>query len=93
MAARRAGSQFLRPGWPDDADCASGAVAASTDDMRESIRGLLESDVYRENIGQRAHDFATREFTSAAASRYIELIDEARPVRAGIRAADGGTIQ
>jgi len=69
-----------------------GAVAASTDDMRESIRGLLESDVYRENIGQRAHDFATREFTSAAASRYIELI-EARPVRAGIRAADGGTIQ
>jgi len=69
-----------------------GAVAASTDDMRESIRGLLESDAYRENIGQRAHDFASREFTSAAASRYIELI-EARPVRAGIGAADGGTIQ
>jgi len=69
-----------------------GAVARSTDDMRESIRGLLESDVYRENIGQRAHEFASREFTSAAASRYIELI-EASPVRAGIRAADGGTIQ
>ena len=56
------------------------------------IRGLLESDVYRENIGQRAHDYASREFTSAAASRYLELI-ETRPVRAGIRAADGGTIQ
>ena len=69
-----------------------GAVARSTDDMRESIRGLLESDVYRENIGQRAHEFASREFTSAAASRYIELI-EASPVRGGIRAADGGTIQ
>ncbi len=69
-----------------------GAVAGSTDDMRESIRGLLESDVYRENIAQRAHDFASREFTSAAASRYFELL-ETMPVRAGIRAADGGTIQ
>jgi len=69
-----------------------GAVAGSTDDMRESIRGLLESDVYRENIAKRAHDFASREFTSAAASRYFELL-ETMPVRAGIRAADGGTIQ
>jgi glycosyltransferase involved in cell wall biosynthesis len=69
-----------------------GAVAGSTDDMRESIRGLLESDVYRENIAKRAHDFASREFTSAAASRYFDLL-ETMPVRAGIRAADGGTIQ
>ena len=66
-----------------------GAVPGSTDDMRESIRGLLEADVYRENIGRRAHDFVSREFTSAAAARYIELL-EAMPERAGMRAADGG---
>ncbi len=66
-----------------------GAVPASTDDMRESIRGLLEADVYRENIGRRARDFVSREFTGAAAERYIELL-EARPERAGMRAADGG---
>ena len=52
-----------------------GAVPTSIDDMREAIRGLLEVDVYRENIGRRARDFAAREFTSAAASRYFELLD------------------
>ena len=55
----------------------------------KSIRGLLEADVYRENIGRRARDFVSREFTGAAAGRYIELL-EARPERAGMRAADGG---
>ena len=35
-----------------------GAVSASVDDMREAIRGLLDVDVYRENIGRRARDFA-----------------------------------
>jgi hypothetical protein len=68
-----------------------GAVATSIDDMRESIRGLLEVDVYRETMGRRARDFALREFTSAAASRYIELL-EGKPLREGIGAADGGTL-
>jgi glycosyltransferase involved in cell wall biosynthesis len=68
-----------------------GQVAASIDDMRESIRGLLDVDVYRENIGRRARDFVSREFTSAAASRYIELL-EARPVRVRMGATDGGTV-
>jgi glycosyltransferase involved in cell wall biosynthesis len=68
-----------------------GHVAASLDDMRESIRGLLEVDVYRENIGRRARDFVAREFTSAAASRYIELL-ETTPVRVRMGAADGGTV-
>ena len=68
-----------------------GHVATSLDDMRESIRGLLEVDVYRENIGRRARDFVAREFTSAAASRYIELL-EATPVRVRMGAADGGTV-
>jgi glycosyltransferase involved in cell wall biosynthesis len=68
-----------------------GHVATSLDDLRESIRGLLEVDVYRENIGRRARDFVAREFTSAAASRYIELL-EATPVRVRMGAADGGTV-
>jgi glycosyltransferase involved in cell wall biosynthesis len=68
-----------------------GAVAATIDDMRESIRGLLDVDVYRENLGRRARDYALREFTSAAASRYIELL-EGRPLRVRIGAADGGTV-
>ena len=67
-----------------------GAVATSLDDMRESIRGLLDVEVYRENLGRRARDFALREFTSAAASRYIELL-EGKPLRVGVGAADGGT--
>jgi glycosyltransferase involved in cell wall biosynthesis len=67
-----------------------GAVATSLDDMRESIRGLLDVAVYRENLGRRARDFALREFTSAAASRYIELL-EGKPLRVEMGAANGGT--
>jgi glycosyltransferase involved in cell wall biosynthesis len=69
-----------------------GSVPASLDDMRESIRGLLDVGVYRENLGRRARDFAAREFTGAAAARYIELLEN-KPLRARIGAADGGTVQ
>ena len=68
-----------------------GAVCASLDDMREAIRGLLDVDVYRENLGRRARDFVAREFTSAAAARYLELL-ETRTLRMRIGAADGGTV-
>jgi glycosyltransferase involved in cell wall biosynthesis len=68
-----------------------GAVSSSIDDMRESIRGLLDVAAYRENIGRRARDFAVREFTSVAASRYIELLDQ-KSLRLGEGAADGGTV-
>jgi glycosyltransferase involved in cell wall biosynthesis len=68
-----------------------GAVPASIDDMREAIRGLLEVDVYRENIGRRARDFAAREFTNAAAARYLELIDN-KILRERVGTADGGTV-
>jgi glycosyltransferase involved in cell wall biosynthesis len=68
-----------------------GHVASSIDDMREAIRGLLDVEVYRENVGRRARDFVAREFTSAAASRYIELL-ETIPVRVRLGAADGGTV-
>ena len=67
-----------------------GQVAASVDDMRESIRGLLDVHVYRENVGRRARDFVSREFTSAAAARYIELLESTVRVRMG--ATDGGTV-
>jgi glycosyltransferase involved in cell wall biosynthesis len=67
-----------------------GAVSTSVDDMREAIRGLLDVAVYRENIGRRARDFAAREFTTAAASRYIELLEQTQRIREG--AADGGTV-
>ncbi len=69
-----------------------GQVAATIDDMRESIRGLLDVHVYRENVGRRARDFVSREFTSAAAARYIELLDS-RPVRVRMGTVDGGTVQ
>src|SRR6187431_246276 len=39
-----------------------GHVATTIDDMRESIGGLLDVHVYRENIGRRARDFVSREF-------------------------------
>ena len=68
-----------------------GAVCKSVDDMREAIRGLLDVKPYRDNIGRRARDFVAREFTGAAASRYFELLDN-KPVRAGLGAADGGTV-
>jgi len=69
-----------------------GAVCATLDDMREAIRGLLDVEAYRDNLGRRARDFVAREFTSAAAARYIELL-ETRTLRMRMDAADGGTIQ
>jgi len=68
-----------------------GVVAASIDDMREAVHGLLEADTLRENIGRRARDFAVREFTSAAAARYLDLL-ETRPIRVRVGAADEGTV-
>jgi glycosyltransferase involved in cell wall biosynthesis len=68
-----------------------GVVCASLDDMREAIRGLLDVDAYRDNLGRRARDFVAREFTGAAAARYLELLDN-RTLRERIDAADGGTV-
>jgi glycosyltransferase involved in cell wall biosynthesis len=56
-----------------------GRVASSVDDMREAIRGLLEIDVDRQLLGRRAREFATREFTSGVAARYLELFDRQAP--------------
>ena len=68
-----------------------GRIATSLDDMREAIRGLLDVNTYREIIGRRAREFAAREFTSAVAARYLELLDLDR-TRDRIRAANGGTL-
>ena len=68
-----------------------GVVCDSLDGMREAIRGLLDVDAYRENLGRRARDFVAREFTGAAAARYLELLDD-RTLRERIDAADGGTV-
>jgi glycosyltransferase involved in cell wall biosynthesis len=51
-----------------------GRVAKSLDDMREAIRGLLENDAERQQLGRRARDFAIREFTDGVAARYLELL-------------------
>jgi glycosyltransferase involved in cell wall biosynthesis len=56
-----------------------GKAANSVDDMRESIRNLLDNDADRQLIGRRARDFATREYTSGVASRYLELLDHSSP--------------
>jgi glycosyltransferase involved in cell wall biosynthesis len=69
-----------------------GRIANSLDDMREAIRGLLDVPVYRELIGRRAREYAQREFTSAVASRYLELLDF-DPAREPARAANGGTVR
>jgi glycosyltransferase involved in cell wall biosynthesis len=53
-----------------------GRVATSVDDLREAIRGLLESDEDRQLLGRRARDFAQREFTGGVAARYLELLDQ-----------------
>lgn len=56
-----------------------GSIANSLDEMRESIRDLLENDDERELVGRRARDFATREFTTGVAARYLELLDMSTP--------------
>lgn len=68
-----------------------GRVAGSLDDMREAIRGLLESDADRQSIGRRAREFATREYTTGVAARYLELLDrKTPPLRLG--AAQGANL-
>ena len=69
-----------------------GRVATSLDDMREALRGLLDIEAYRDALGRRARDFATREYTSAVAARYIELLhgDEAGKA---LRATEGEIVQ
>ena len=68
-----------------------GRIATSLDDMREALRGLLDVDVYRELIGRRARDFAAREYTTAVAARYLDLLDSRQRVPLGD--TTGGTVQ
>jgi hypothetical protein len=52
--------------------------------MREAIHDLLEGEVDRQIIGRRAREFATREYTTGVAARYLELLDEkSQQVRLG----------
>lgn len=52
-----------------------GWVANSLDDMSEAIGTLLADVKIRETIGERARDFANREFApSAVAGRYLDLL-------------------
>ncbi len=67
-----------------------GRVAASIDDMREAIRGLIEIDVDRQLLGRRAREFATREFTSGVASRYLDLLTQRR--RCGSPTSQGANL-
>jgi glycosyltransferase involved in cell wall biosynthesis len=56
-----------------------GHIANSVDEMREAIRSLLEDDGDRQQTGRRARDFATREFTTGVAARYLELLSQKSP--------------
>jgi glycosyltransferase involved in cell wall biosynthesis len=56
-----------------------GRIATSVDDMRDAIRNLLDGDEDRQLIGKRARDFATREYTTGVAARYLELLDVKSP--------------
>jgi glycosyltransferase involved in cell wall biosynthesis len=57
----------------------AGRVTKSLDDMREAIRHLLAVETDRLQLGRRARDFATREFTDGVAARYLELLDLSAP--------------
>jgi len=52
-----------------------GHIANSVDEMREAISSLLEDEDDRQLTGRRARDFASREFTTGVAARYLELLD------------------
>jgi glycosyltransferase involved in cell wall biosynthesis len=56
-----------------------GSIANSVDEMRESICDLLGNDDERDLVGRRAREFATREFTTGVAARYLELLDKTSP--------------
>jgi len=56
-----------------------GHIANSVDEMREAIRSLLEDDADRERTGRRAREFASREYTTGVAARYLELLDRQSP--------------
>ncbi|HYJ41042.1 MAG TPA: glycosyltransferase family 4 protein [Steroidobacteraceae bacterium] len=56
-----------------------GHIASSVDEMREAIRSLLEDASDRQRTGRRARDFATREFTTGVAARYLELLNQKSP--------------
>ena len=56
-----------------------GHIANSVDEMREAISSLLEDDGERQLTGRRARDFATREYTTGVAARYLELLDRHSP--------------
>jgi glycosyltransferase involved in cell wall biosynthesis len=67
-----------------------GRIATSMDDMREALRSFIDVQTYRENLGRRARDYAAREYTSAAAARYLSLLEPREGER--LRATDGGTV-
>lgn len=56
-----------------------GHIANSVDEMREAIRSLLEDASDRQQIGRRARDFATREYTTGVAARYLDLLNQKSP--------------
>jgi len=56
-----------------------GHIANSVDEMREAICSLLEDDADRQLTGRRARDFATREYTTGVAARYLELLNQKSP--------------
>ena len=56
-----------------------GHIANSVDEMREAISSLLEDDGERQLTGRRARDFATREYTTGVAARYLELLNQNSP--------------
>jgi len=56
-----------------------GHIANSVDEMREAISSLLEDEGDRQLTGRRAREFATREFTTGVAARYLELLDRQSP--------------
>jgi glycosyltransferase involved in cell wall biosynthesis len=67
-----------------------GRIATSMDDMCEALRSLIDVQTYRENLGRRARDYAAREYTSAAAARYLSLLEPRERER--LRATDGGAV-
>jgi len=58
---------------------ALGRVAVSLDEMRDAIRALLQDEGERQLLGQLAREFATREYTTGVAARYLDLLERRAP--------------
>ena len=88
---RRAGGELLRSGRIDSPPAARCVSLPPSTTCAKSIRGLLETDIYRESIGRRARDFAVARIHQRGGCP-LSRSARHKPLRVRVGAADGGTV-